>query len=319
LGPGWIAEVFTRTVHANTAQRVVAVASRTPGKAAAFAAAEGIESHYASYEELVARDDIDAIYVATYPSQHKTHAMLAIAAGKHVLIEKPITMNAIEAEEIFTASRIARVFAMEAMWTRYLPQFDIARQLLSRGDLGTIDLVTSTFCQDNRATMPRMWQKSGGSPVFDMGIYAIAFAQQFLGNPSEVLAHGVVRPDGIEEEAHVFMTYESGARANLVISGRAALPHVGAVSGSDRVLEFGTPFVIPSSLTLMDTTFNPAGQTWRDETEIVGHEGLSYQVNHFAHYVGEGRAESPVHSHEDTVANIRVAQEIVALIGADPY
>ena len=144
---------------------------------------------------------------------------------------------------------------MEAMWTRYLPQFDIARQLLADGALGELDLLVATFCQDNRH-LERMWTKGGGSPVFDMGIYPIAFAQMFLGNPTNITAFGVVREDLIEEEAHVLMSYDdTPARTNFIVSGRTALPHTGAVSGSKGALNFGTPFVVPSSITLLNTEF----------------------------------------------------------------
>ncbi|MDH6536191.1 Gfo/Idh/MocA family protein [Aurantimicrobium minutum] len=319
LGAGGIARTWAGTVLANTSQQVIAVASRTPGKAEEFARDLGIERAYNSYDELVGQADIDAIYIASYPSDHKEHALLAIAAGKHVLIEKPTTMNSRDAAAIFEASTAAGVFAMEAMWTRYLPQFDIARQLLADGALGELDLLVATFCQDNRH-LERMWTKGGGSPVFDMGIYPIAFAQMFLGNPTNITAFGVVREDLIEEEAHVLMSYDdTPARTNFIVSGRTALPHTGAVSGSKGALNFGTPFVVPSSITLLNTEFNDTGVTWTDNTGIVGHQGLCYQVNYFAQYVAEGLLESPLHTHDDVVTNIAVAEEIIDIIGANPH
>lgn len=319
LGAGGIARTWAGTVLANTEQRITAVASRTPGKAEQFAKDLGIARSYSSYEELVERPDIDAIYIASYPSDHKEHALLAIAAGKHVLIEKPTTMNSGDAAYIFALASAAGVLAMEAMWTRYLPQYDIARQLLADGALGDLELLVATFCQDNRH-LERMWTKGGGSPVFDMGIYPIAFAQMFLGNPTNITAFGVVREDLIEEEAHVLMTYEdSPARTNFIVSGRTALPHTGAVSGSKGAINFGTPFVVPSSITLLNTEFNDTGTTWTDNTGIVGHQGLCYQVNYFAQYVSEGRLESPLHTHDDTVTNIAVAEEIIDIIGANPH
>lgn len=319
LGAGGIARTWAGTVLANTEQRITAVASRTPGKAEEFAKDLGIERSYNSYDELVEQPDIDAIYIASYPSDHKEHALLAIAAGKHVLIEKPTTMNSSDAAYIFALASAAGVFAMEAMWTRYLPQYDIARQLMADGTLGDLDLLVATFCQDNRH-LERMWTKGGGSPVFDMGIYPIAFAQMFLGNPTNISAFGVVREDRIEEEAHVLMSYDdSPARTNFIVSGRTALPHTGAVSGSKGAINFGTPFVVPSSITLLNTEFNDTGVTWTDNTGIVGHQGLCYQVNYFAQYVAEGRLESPLHTHEDTVTNIAVAEEIIDILGADPH
>jgi predicted dehydrogenase len=121
LGPGVIADTWVGSVHQYTAQRVHAVASRTPEKAEAFAAKFGIAHVEGSYEALVAREDIDAIYISSYPIDHFEHAMLAIAAHKHVLIEKPITLQADQAKELLQAAQAEGVFAMEAMWTRYLP------------------------------------------------------------------------------------------------------------------------------------------------------------------------------------------------------
>lgn len=222
LGAGGIARTWAGTVLTNTSQRITAVASRTPGKAEEFARDLGIERSYSSYDELVEQPDIDAIYIASYPSDHKEHALLAIAAGKHVLIEKPTTMNSGDAAYIFALASAAGVLAMEAMWTRYLPQNDIARQLLADGALGDLDLLVATFCQDNRH-LERMWTKGGGSPVFDMGIYPIAFAQMFLGNPTNITAFGVVREDLIEEEAHVLMTYEDSPPEQTSLSPVAPL------------------------------------------------------------------------------------------------
>lgn len=107
VGAGDIAEVFAETVAKNTNQLIVAVASKTPGKGEKFAARFGITKSYSSYEQLVADPEIDAVYVATLPNTHKADALLAIAAGKHVLIEKPSALLAKDAEEIYAEARRA--------------------------------------------------------------------------------------------------------------------------------------------------------------------------------------------------------------------
>src|ERR1700744_185300 len=143
LAPGAIATDFTATVLANTDQRITAVASRSAERAEQFASRHGISHACGSYQQLVADPDVDVVYVAAPHSEHRALSLLAIAAGKHVLIEKPITVSAAEAEEIAAAARAAGVMAAEAMWTRYLPQFDVISQLLERGDLGQIRLATA--------------------------------------------------------------------------------------------------------------------------------------------------------------------------------
>ena len=111
IGPGMIAEVFTDATHQHTNQRVVAVASQTPGRAEAFAEPRGIEVALDSYEALVARPDVDVVYVATHPQHHRAHAELAIAAGKHVLIEKPLAPTAEDAQAIADDSAASALLA----------------------------------------------------------------------------------------------------------------------------------------------------------------------------------------------------------------
>src|SRR6187431_3760169 len=121
LGAGGIAHKFADAVTNHTSSTVVAVASRTPGKAGSFAVTEGIENALDSYEELVARDDIDAVYVATTHNDHHNPALLAISAGKAVLVEKAFTQNAAQARQVIAAARHKGVYLQEAMWTRWLP------------------------------------------------------------------------------------------------------------------------------------------------------------------------------------------------------
>lgn len=314
MGAAGIAHSFVSGVTQHTTQQIVAVASRTPGKAAEFAAQYGFESHD-NYEDLLSRDDIDVIYFPTLPSQHRDHALLAIAAGKHVLIEKPIALDPAEAREIFDAARDAGVLAMEAMWTRYLPQYDVVRQVIAAGTLGDIDMVNVSFCQANLGA-ERLWKKGHGDPFFDMGIYAVSFAQTFLGNPTTITAQGILNDDGIEEEVSVQLHYASGARAYLLVSGRAAVPLVASVAGSNANLTMGPQFPIPSSLSIAGNDFYAPVTTWHDDSGVIGHDGLGLQATHMAGFIRDGLLESPFESHDDSVANLEVCAEVIRLIGA---
>ncbi|WP_138314942.1 Gfo/Idh/MocA family protein [Rhodoluna limnophila] len=314
MGAAGIAEAFVSGVQKHTKQQIVAVASRTPGKAEAFAERFGIESHD-NYEDLLAREDIDVIYIPTLPTQHRDHALQAISAGKHVLIEKPITLDAAEAAEIFAAAKAAGVLAMEAMWTRYLPQYDIIRQLLADETLGEIEMVNVSMCQAN-LEVPRLWKKGHGDPFFDMGIYPVSFAQSFLGNPTSITAQGKLNADKIEEEVSVQLGYANGARAYILLSARASIPAVGQVAGTKAKLTVGPEFCIPSSVALAEVDFYAETEVWRDPNPI-GHEGLAYQATALASFVDQGLLESPFESHEDSIANLKVCEEVIRLIGAE--
>jgi len=313
VGAGVIADIFVNTLQKHTKQQVVAVASKTPGKADALGNKYGISRTYDSYEELAAQDDIDVIYIATLPNTHLADSLIAINAGKHVLVEKPSAISKKDAAAIYQASRKAGVFAMEAMWSRYLPQASMIRKMVADKTLGTIELIQADFGQDNRV-VKRLWLP-GASIVQDMGIYPIAFTEQILGLPSKITATGKLHSPHSEAMASAVFEYESGARAVVTTSGHSHVPTRASVSGTEGVLLVDSPFFTPSGLGLREAVFNGGGPNWRDETPVKGHEGLCYQANYLASYVSQGLLESPLHTHEQTVAIIGIGEEIRRQIG----
>ena len=318
IGPGGIANEFVSATKKHTAQQFSAVASRTPGRAAKFAADHEIPTVHENYEQLVEDENLDVIYIASWQVEHFEHAMLALNAGKHVLIEKPITVLPEQAEQIFSLAIDKGLMAMEAMWTRYLPQSTIIRKLLAEGDLGAPQLFTGTFAVDNRH-IERLWTKGGGGIVYDMGIYPIAMAQQFMGNPSSIAASGSVDENGMDQESFAVLDYDHGGRSLVTTSGIATVPTTASCSFENGVVVVDEPFFVPSGIRLRDKELYFEEQTWSDQSAIRGHEGLSYQATWFAKYVAEGRNDSEVHSAADTIANIRTAQEITSQLGATPF
>ena len=314
LGAGDIAEVFAETIQKNTSQKIVAVASKTPGKGEKFANRFGIPKTYTSYEDLVEDREIDAVYVATLPNTHRSDALLAIRASKHVLIEKPSALRVKDAEFIYSEARKAKVFAMEAMWSRYLPQASILRQLVSNGALGEIQVIQADFGQDNR-TIERLWIPGESSIMQDMGIYPISFVQMLLGDPVKITATGSLHNGVSESFASAVLEFESGARAVINVAGKAHLPTTASISGTLGVVVVDGPFFIPSALELRPALFNAHGPNWQDTSDIQGHAGLCYQVNHFANYVSQGLLESPLQSHKDTVSVIGIGEEIRRQLG----
>src|ERR1700744_3667902 len=147
LGTGGIAHTFAEDLALPDAGVVAAVGSRSQDTADRFADEFGIPARHPSYESLVAAPDVDAIYVATPHPSHRENAILALRAGKHVLVEKPFAMNAAEAAEIVAVAREEKLFAMEAMWTRFLPHVAVIRELVAEGALGELVTVTADHGQ----------------------------------------------------------------------------------------------------------------------------------------------------------------------------
>lgn len=309
-GTGWITEEFVTSVQKFTNQQIVTIASRTAGKAKECALAWGIPEWNISYEELAQREDIDAIYIATRPVDHLEHALIAINAGKHVLIEKPVTTNPEDARKLFAAARAAGVLAMEAMWNLYLPQDSVFSQLRSSEEFGKPRLVLVDFCQDQTAD-PRKWNPEHGTILFDMGIYPVSFCLDVLGFPDKIEAIGKINPSGVEEEVTAVLSYDTGERAIFTLSGLNHAPHHATISGTAGIIEFETPFVVPSGIRFMPAGFNLPAQLWEDNYVPRGHQGLNYQANAFAQYVSEGKLESSRHPQERSVQALEIIYSIL--------
>jgi predicted dehydrogenase len=316
IGPGWIAANFADAVHKYTTQRIVAVASKTPGRGEEFAAPRGIEIVLDSYEALVAHPDVDVIYVATTHEFHKEHALLAIAAGKHVLIEKPCAISKADVEEIAAQAKAAGVIAMEAMWTRYLPQTDVIRQVVSEGILGDISLVVSDFGQDLRG-VPRCMSSVSGGALLDLGIYNFAFTSLVLGNATSVTTSGKLTLTGVDETSTTYFSYAGAARAVATVSLATYTPTAASISGDNAVLTVDTPFFTPTALTLYGAEFNakPVAR-WEDESGIREHEGLGYQATALASYVDQGLLDSPVRPLAEVASDIGLIESARHQIGA---
>jgi len=316
IGPGGIAQSFADSVHKHTGQRIVAVASQTPGKAEAFAGPRQIEHALNSYQELVDHPDVDVVYVATTHEFHREHAELAIAAGKHVLIEKPMALNATDAEAIRVAAAAAGVLAMEAMWTRYLPQSDIIRRVLADGMLGTIELVLTDFGQDLRM-IPRLVSPVSGGALLDLGIYNFAFTSLVLGDAQNVSTVGTLTDTGVDDTTSSLMTYASGARAIANVTLSSFTPTAASIAGTAGLLRVDGPFFTPTGLQLYPAEFNSAPvATWKDTSGIAAHEGLCYQATALASFVEQGLTDSPLRPLAQAAADIDLIQQARHQVGA---
>ena len=302
LAPGGIAATFAAAVHTHTEQKLVAVASRSLDRAQDFADTWGIANAYGNYSELLANPDVDVVYIAAQQHVHRDLALQSIAAGKHLLIEKPFAMNGAEAREIVAAARAAGVFVMEAMWTRYLPQTSIIRQLQQDGVFGDIHLVTADHGQNMPDGHRVRSLESGGGALLDLGIYPIAFASDILGTPAAVHNVGSLIDTGVDAQSLLTLSYANGAQAQLNTTLLVRTPNTASVAGTGALLEVGSVFFTPSTLTLSKPGFSGESIHWSDETGIVGHRGLSYQATALAGFVAQGLSESPVHSLDETVA-----------------
>jgi predicted dehydrogenase len=311
LAPGTIAGDFVATVRRHTDQRVTAVASRSLERARRFADRHAVDRVHASYEALVSDPGVDIAYVAAPHSEHARLGLLAIAAGKHVLIEKPIATSAREAEELATAARSAGVFAAEAMWTRYLPQFDVLDQLLQRGDLGTIRLATADVGWAMGADAPaRLLDPGlGGGAALDMGVYGYRFAQFAIGRPRLIRAVGSMTSTGVDEQTVVAIAGPEGRHAAVTTSMAVTASGLAAIHGTLGSARFLDPFVFPARFVV------DAGgdrHEWNDASGLTQRAGLAWQTSAIAHYIDQGRTDSAAHSLDDAIGVLQTIDAVRA-------
>lgn len=312
LAPGRIAAAFVDAVSRYTRQQVVAAGSRSIDRARAFAAAHGIDRAVGSYDELVQDPAVDVVYVASPHSEHAEQALLAIAAGKHVLVEKAFTRNAAQARQVVAAARAAGVLALEAMWTRFLPQTDVIARLLADGVLGDVTTVLADHGQrfapdpQSRLFAPAL----AGGALLDLGIYPISFASFVLGPPDAIVATGSRTGTGVD--AQVSMTLTAGpAQACLNTTLLARTPTTASISGTAGSVEISGPFYAPATLTL--TTAD--GRAVRGPDPVAGSLGLCFEAAHVAQLVADGATESPLLPLDETVRILATVDEVRRQVG----
>lgn len=280
----------------------------------AFAADWGIASVYSNYDDLVASSEVDVVYVATPHPSHFAHATLALEAGKHVVVEKPLALDARQARAIAETARSKNLFAMEAMWSAFLPKFDVLDQVLSQGVLGEIGTVLADhgefFETDHRIYDPAL----AGGPLLDLGTYAVYFAQKALGPPATVTAVGQQANSELNGQISAILTSPTGAHAVLNTTILADTPNLGAVCGTAGMLRTEGVFYRPGDFTVSLRD----GRSARFVDDISGYPaGLAYEAAEAARRITSGELESPCRTMADTIATLDTLDELRRLLGIE--
>jgi predicted dehydrogenase len=296
IGTGGIAGRFVEDVALLPDAEVVAVGSRTPEAARAFGERFGLAGRHGSYAE---------------------HALLAIAAGKPVLVEKPFTMDAVEARTVADAARAAGVFCMEAMWTRFLPHMQRIRELLAAGALGELVGLGADqgqafpFDPGHRLFAPEL----GGGALLDLGIYPFSFASMVLGAPETVRALATRTPTGVDATTSAVLTYPGGAHAVLTCSSAASTPRRAWLAGTGGRIQIEGPWYQATSFDFIPVDGVPEHFTTHPEVVQGNAKGMRFQVAEAGRCVRAGLLESPVMPLDETVAIMGTLDEVRDQIG----
>jgi len=311
LGAGGIAATVAADIAASDGSVLAAVGARDGGRAAAFADQHGVARSFGSYQQLVTDPDLDVIYVATTHAQHHEHALLALAAGKPVLVEKAFTLNARQAREVVAEARARRLFCMEAMWMRFNPLVVQAQRLVGSGRIGELVNVRADLSKRFAYSAEhRLFDMSvGGGALLDLGVYPLTFAWLFLGRPDAVQAAGVLSATGSDATAAVQWSYDSGHVAQIHTSAVRESPLGGLVVGTHGWIRVDTPVHQPASITVHTS----------DGDEVITGDlpgnGYGPEVAEVERCLRAGEIESPVVPLDDTIAILATIDEARRQLG----
>jgi predicted dehydrogenase len=312
LGPGGIARAFASDLR-TAGLDIAAVGSRRQGTADAFAAEFDVPRAHGSYQELVDDPDVDIVYIATPHPMHAENALMALEAGKHVLVEKPFTLNEAEATAVRDAAAQRGLLAMEAMWTRYLPHMVRIREIVAAGTLGEIRVVTADHTQRISSDPSHRLNalELGGGALLDLGIYPISFAWDILGEPLSVVASARLGETGADTEVATIMAHASGALSTTVSASRAAGPNTASIIGTEARIDIARVWYSPTSFRVVA----PDGTVLEEYASDIAGRGMQYQALAAERYIAAGRTDSDVLPIDETVAIMGTLDEIRALVG----
>jgi predicted dehydrogenase len=297
---------------------VVAVASRDLERARNFAAQHSIPYALGSYAELIARDDVDLVYVPLPPSAHLEWCTAALANGKHVLVEKPFANNAQDAAQMVAAARASGRHLFEAFHYRFHPLFGTALAELRRGAIGRLRHIEAVF----NANLPdtpgelRYIEALGGGALMDLGCYCLHWIRTVAADePTVVTARARCGTPGVDIAVEAEMAFTSGPTASLRCSMQPAdgvLLRRLRVEGDKGVLEIDNPVSPHSGATLSIESDAPS------LPQIVsgGETTFHFQLRHVLEVI-EGRAQ-PLTGGEDAINNMRAIDAIYRAAGLRP-
>jgi predicted dehydrogenase len=312
LATGKIARLFVADLALVPGAVLSAVGSRSLHGAQKFVDEHGYgdsrATAHGSYADLAADPDVDVVYVATPHSRHADDVMTCIEAGKAVLCEKPLTLDADTAADLVRAARERRVFLAEAMWMRTNPSVRKAIAMAHEGHLGTVRQVRADlgFVLD---TDPdgRLWNPElGASALLDLGIYPLTFATLVLGSPSGVSAAAVLSDRGVDVNGGATLTYGSGAVATISWSQTAWTDTRASIAGDGGRIELPMRFHESDSFTY--------ARNWdidTIQTPLRG-RGYTHEAEEVMRCLRAGLTESPLLPLDGTLETMRLLDRIKA-------
>lgn len=298
IGAGWIAEKMAAAMAPLEDYCVYAIASRSIEKAQSFAERWNVAKAYGSYEEMVSDEEVDLVYIATPHSHHFPHAMLALKAGKPVLVEKAFTANEAEAQELIETAHSKGLFITEAIWTRYMPLSHKIKEIMESGIIGEPRVLTATLCYMMKFKERILRPELCGGALLDLGVYVLNFARMYFGTDIvRTVSNCHVGPTGIDLQECISLSFADGKMANLQAGTLCLNDRQGIINGTEgyiRVDNINCPELVE-----VYRNYELVARYEKPEDMVNGYE---YQVMEARRCIKAGLLESPMMPHEETLS-----------------
>ena len=239
LGTGVIANEMAVVLKKN-GRNIDAVGNRTHEKAVAFAEKYGIKKVYDNYNDMFTDPDIDVIYITTPHNTHIDFMRRAIENGKHILVEKSITLNSRELDEAIALADKKGVVIGEAMTIYHMPIYKKLKEILESGKLGKVNLITMNFGSFKEYDMNNRFfnRNLAGGAMLDIGVYALSFIRWFMDSkPDQLLSQVKAAPTGVDEQAGLLLMNPEGQMATVMLSLHSKQPKRGMTSCEKGYIE----------------------------------------------------------------------------------
>ncbi len=314
LGCGKIAAKFAADLQWVDDAELVAVASRDNTKSLEFAKQFQVPMAFNTYQALVECPSVDVIYIATPHGFHHEHATLCLNHRKAVLCEKAFALNHRQVSEMIELAREKKVFLMEALWTKFLPQYNKVVELIKAGEIGDVKMVEADF--GFKAAIPtpqRLYDPAlGGGALLDVGIYPVFLAVSLLGKPEMVNALMSPYESGVDEQIGMTLRFPNRTMAVLNASFAADTPVKATITGTHGTIHLFNRFHNATSRIKISKDKQPPV-----EISVHREEGYGYQfeARHVCQCLRDGLLESPVMSHTDSLLLIETLDRLRASCG----
>ncbi|XP_029036898.1 trans-1,2-dihydrobenzene-1,2-diol dehydrogenase-like [Osmia bicornis bicornis] len=295
---------------------VVAVAARDLSRAQKFASLHKIKKAYDSYAKVAEDKEVDIVYIGTLNPQHFEIAKLMLNHGKHVLCEKPLTMNLKQTTELIKFARSKKLFLMEAIWSRCFSTYEAIKKEIDSGSIGDIHQVIVSF-GFKMPDVERLNAKSlGGGTVLDLGVYGIQFACFVFNHdvPHTVRAAGTLNEEGVDQSVSATFVYSGNRTATIVTHSLINLPNEAYILGTKGMIKV-PQFWSPPTVELPSGTVHAPLPEAAHPFNFINSAGLRFEAEEARNCILKGLIESPKVPHDASLLIAKLEDEIRREVG----